>query len=178
MMRRIKVGIVIVILAALVAVVGAANAVTLVSTPTSVVIPVGGYATTTVSMSDTASGTYILKVNTTTPNVLVSIDGPYLDPAFTKPITGATTVTPYGELEEVTWAGTANTQYYFRVVYTSNVPNVNVAAGITGVVVNFASSTINVNVITSYLSVTPELLTLALVGAGAVAVVLLRRRGF
>ena len=205
MMRRIKTGLI--VLAALMAIVGAASAgyiylpAQLTVTPQNFSIAPG--STTTIT------ATYITPVNTQTivPGVVsgshvltynaiagfpvnVTVTAIY----YHNSATGTnTTITPfayypatYGGSGNVSWTGPAGTYYIIMQVGASPkaTPGTAGAIAFSGSSVNATVTATSItvyaaaDVATVYPSITPELFTVVLVGAGAVAIVLLRRRGF
>jgi len=176
MMRRIKAGVFALVLLTLT--IGMCSAaVVITANPTNIVVPVGGTTSVTATVSDSAAtGSYSISVNTQNPAISASISGPYLDPTFTTSIPGVTTTTPFGKIESINWNGQAGTTYYFKVTFTASTPGQTFTAVLTAGTTS-SSTPLSILGVSVSGTVTPELLTLALVGAGAVAVVLLRRRG-
>ncbi len=205
MMRRTKTGIV--VLAALIAValsIGTAAALLVVSVnPTQVSVPAGGSNWTTGLIVDKnvapAYGrmTYSFNVTLGSPYITAKLSGPYLDSNFTKPYYGLapngstvnyTTTTSVSNYGEIAWYGWVNKTYYFKLtIYAQSSTPLNTTYHVdiagsdayvasTGtllpvIVTNSRGTSVNV-------PITSEYFTLALVGVGAAAIVLLRRRGF
>ena len=200
MMRRTKTGIV--VLAALIAVVGIASAAyiylpgaTLSITPQSFSVAPGGTTkilinyTTPVDAQTSGSHTLTYNVISGFP-VNVSVVSIYY---YDKTTGTNVSVTPfasypagYGGGGNVSWNGQAGT-YYITVqigASPSATPGTSGSISFSGSSVNatFTATSLTVYasaaVSTAYPSITPEFFTLALVGVGAAAIVLLRRRGF
>ena len=149
--------------------------------PNTIIVPVGGTNYTTITVNDTVNSSYMAVYYTiNNPNVVASLSGPYLDPAFTKSIPGTTTTTPLGTSGSISWTGTSGTTYYFKLTFTSNVANQKFIATISAAsVITTPTVSINLNGTTILGStVVSQMPTIALTSLGLIGLMIALRRGF
>ena len=195
MMRRIKIGVI--ALVALMALTSTVNAIPIVVPGGSLTVTpqnfsiAPGQTKTLIATFETPIDTATAGYNALTYNIIsvplnLSVTGIYYyDTATGTNVSVKYTPNPasYGGNATTYWNGPAGTYYITMTVGAS--PAATPAKGyisFTAKSTNYSFATgsfyVNSTVYTTYASITPEFLTLALVGVGAAAIVLLRRREF
>jgi len=155
---------------------GVASAALIVNaTPQNVIVPLGGSNYSTITVVDTLNNSVMaVSFNINNTNITGTLSGPYLDPAFT--VTTPSTTTRTGTYGQITWTGSANTKYYFKMTFTTTVPNQNFYCTISAASVNFTKLSITLNGTTIFgSSPINELATMALLGIGLLLVVVARK---